>query len=135
MVDIDCFKQYNDNYGHQEGDVVLKKVANILSSSLRKNSDKVFRLGGEEFGLLFFVDNNEIAYKISNNIKNLIEKNNILHKENSASDFITVSMGLFIYDNEELTQEEIYKNADELLYKAKKAGRNRVFTNKRLNNE
>ncbi|MEA3499263.1 MAG: sensor domain-containing diguanylate cyclase [Campylobacterota bacterium] len=129
MIDIDHFKQYNDTYGHQEGDIALKKVAQVLNNSLKREDDLVFRLGGEEFGLLYFVENENDALDIANKVRVSIENQKIIHKNNSASNYITVSMGLYIYDNDDQTNQEIYKKTDKLLYEAKQNGRNQVRTN------
>ncbi len=127
MIDIDKFKQYNDIYGHQEGDEALKSVANVLKNSLKRANDYSFRLGGEEFGLLFSAKSKEDAFMLCEKIKEDIEKLKIEHKGNSASSFLTISMGLvLIYPNHSLTADEIYKLADDALYKAKNGGRNRV---------
>ncbi len=128
MMDIDHFKQYNDTYGHQAGDITLQKVAESLTNSLQRESDFVFRLGGEEFGLLYFVKNQTDALELATKAKEDIENLQIIHEKNSASKYITVSMGLFIYENEDKTMKEIYKETDELLYKAKQNGRNQIYT-------
>ena len=128
MIDIDHFKQYNDTYGHQAGDLALMKVSQSIKQSLKREEDLIFRLGGEEFGFLCFTKNNQDAYKIATTIKNNIENTHIPHKNNSASEYITVSIGLYIYDfqQEQITAEEIYLKADTLLYKSKQNGRNQV---------
>lgn len=128
MIDIDHFKQYNDNYGHQEGDTALIKVAKTLEKSLKREGDFIFRLGGEEFGMLYFTKDTEDALAIANTTKTNIEDIKIPHQHNSASDFVTVSMGLYVYDiqKEDLTPQEIYLKTDQLLYKSKQNGRNQV---------
>ena len=73
IIDIDHFKQYNDIYGHQEGDNALKKVAETLKKSMRRHTDFAFRLGGEEFGLLFHIKSKEDAEKIVNLVRKNIE--------------------------------------------------------------
>jgi len=129
MIDIDHFKQYNDSYGHQEGDNALKIVAKTLNKSLKRENDLVFRLGGEEFGLLYFVENDKDALDIANQTRIDIENKKLIHENNSASKYITVSMGLYIYNKEKMTKDEMYKKTDELLYEAKQDGRNKVKTN------
>ena len=128
MMDIDHFKQYNDTYGHQEGDTALIKVANTLTQSLKREDDFVFRIGGEEFGMLYFTEDSTDALTIANNTRQYIEDIKIPHEKNSASQYITVSMGLYLYDlgKEDLSPEEIYLKTDKLLYKSKQNGRNQV---------
>lgn len=132
LLDIDYFKNYNDIYGHQQGDMVLQKVGNILSLSLKRTNDYCFRLGGEEFGILFYSQTKEKSVDYCDTIRQNIENLKIEHKENSVSNFITASFGLYIIDLKDDKNDfyAIYKNADEMLYKAKKDGRNRVVSNK-----
>jgi len=129
MIDIDHFKQYNDTYGHQEGDVTLKAVARTLKELFKRDIDKVFRLGGEEFGILFFVKEFEDSTLVGDKIIQSIEALQIEHTKSSASHFVTISMGMFIYHNSQLTSTEVYRETDELLYKAKQNGRNQYFSN------
>jgi len=128
MLDIDHFKQYNDTYGHQEGDNALIQVANTLKKSLCREGDLLFRLGGEEFGMLYFVKNEKDAFNIANNTRQNIEHMKIEHKKNSASKYVTVSMGLFFYNtsNNILNPEKIYQETDKLLYRSKQNGRNKI---------
>jgi diguanylate cyclase (GGDEF)-like protein len=129
-MDIDHFKQYNDTYGHQMGDDVLIKVAKCLQDSLHRADDYCFRLGGEEFGLLFKSENMQSANIFSDKVRSNIEKLKIEHKHNSASEYVTASMGLICKNaNDIQDMDEMYKKADELLYKAKESGRNRVCYN------
>jgi diguanylate cyclase (GGDEF)-like protein len=130
IMDIDHFKQYNDTYGHQMGDDVLIKVADAIKNSLHRADDYCFRLGGEEFGVIFKADSKEKAHQFSNTIKQNIENLHIVHANNSASSYVTVSMGLVCkYANDEIEgMDHMYKKADDLLYKAKNNGRNQVYT-------
>jgi len=128
MIDVDYFKKFNDIYGHQSGDGTLKKIASVLKEELKRPTDYVFRLGGEEFGLLYNVSNDEDAYVIANQIRVNIENLNITHSGSDVSDFITISVGVYlIKPNDVYSVDEIYKNCDEILYKAKQEGRNRVL--------
>lgn len=127
IMDIDHFKQYNDTYGHQMGDDVLIKVSSAIKNSLQRADDYCFRLGGEEFGVIFKADTKEQAEKFSNKIRKNIENLHLEHSENSASEYVTVSIGLISKNaNNIKSAEEIYKQADDLLYKSKENGRNRV---------
>ena len=128
IMDIDYFKQYNDNYGHQEGDEVLKKFANCLKTNLRRASDLAFRLGGEEFAVVYQAETREKAIYFANLLKTNIEDLKIEHKYNSASSYVTASMGLICKNANEF-DNNFYKEADELLYEAKKNGRNQIKVN------
>ena len=130
MMDIDHFKQYNDNYGHQKGDEVLIEVAKVLKEYMKRADDYCFRLGGEEFGLLYksndISKSKEFALKILTGIENM----KIEHKYSSISDYITVSMGASCQDASNISNvDNLYKTTDDLLYKSKKEGRNRVSFN------
>lgn len=128
VIDVDYFKQYNDTYGHLMGDDVLKQVAEVLKESTLRSDDYCFRLGGEEFGILFKVENKQKAFNFANKILKTIEELKIEHKNSKASHYITVSMGLFsAYANDIDNIDDMYKNADEMLYKAKELGRNQVI--------
>lgn len=127
MMDIDHFKLYNDTYGHQMGDTALSKVAACMKNSLKRSDDYCFRLGGEEFGVIFKVDSKAQAVSFANDIKQKIEELKISHASNSASSYVTVSIGLVSKHAREIKSEhELYKETDDLLYKAKESGRNTV---------
>lgn len=127
IMDIDHFKQYNDTYGHQMGDNVLIKVAESIKTSLHRADDYCFRLGGEEFGIIFKSESKDKAKEFANKILQNIEKLQIEHSQNSASNYITISGGLICKNaNDVKDANEIYKEADDLLYKAKEISRNRV---------
>ncbi|RLA72725.1 MAG: hypothetical protein DRG78_23480 [Epsilonproteobacteria bacterium] len=127
LIDIDHFKQYNDTYGHQEGDTTLKLVAHALKDTLKRPNDYTFRLGGEEFGLIYHIKTEEDAKDIANQAKVNIENLHIEHTGNSASKFVTISSGLYIVDSsDDSTVDEIYKKSDDALYHSKQNGRNQV---------
>jgi len=129
IMDIDHFKQYNDTYGHQMGDDALTKVATSLKETLHRADDYCFRLGGEEFGVVFKVDNKDKAFEFANNIRENIENLCIEHNGNSASPYVTVSMGLVCKNAHNIKDEnEVYKQGDDLLYEAKESGRNKVVS-------
>jgi diguanylate cyclase (GGDEF)-like protein/PAS domain S-box-containing protein len=130
LIDIDNFKLYNDTYGHQRGDEVLIQVASTLKASLHRTDDYCFRLGGEEFGVLFKTDSKEKAIEFANKVKTNIENLQIEHKENNITKHITISAGLVcIKTNETINLNKIYKQTDDLLYKAKNSGRNKIIWN------
>jgi len=128
IIDVDYFKQYNDTYGHLMGDNVLKKVATALKDYSSRSDDYCFRLGGEEFGILFKSKNQEKAFQFAKMILENIENLKIEHKSSIVSKYITVSMGLFSdYSKNIIDIDDIYKKADKMLYLAKETGRNRVI--------
>ncbi|AEG00328.1 sensor domain-containing diguanylate cyclase [Methylomonas methanica] len=127
MLDIDFFKQYNDNYGHQQGDNVLISIANTLKHCLRRPRDMVFRLGGEEFGFICDADSLEDAIKICEAVRETVESLKISHQYNAAAAYVTISSGvIFITPDTRFSPEHYYKAADEMLYQAKTSGRNNV---------
>lgn len=126
MFDIDYFKQFNDTYGHQDGDKALKSVAHVIKSYTNRSYDYSFRIGGEEFVILAYHDNldklNEFVDKIISNIENL----KIPHERSIVSDYLTISCGVVRFENSHLLNtDEMYKEVDTLLYAAKEEGRNR----------
>jgi diguanylate cyclase (GGDEF)-like protein len=127
ILDIDFFKLYNDTYGHQAGDFAIKTVAKNLKSSLKRAGDMAFRLGGEEFGILCIGMNSSEALSFANSIREKVESEKIEHIKNSASKYLTISMGLVIIEPDFINNvSDLYKHADEALYKAKESGRNQV---------
>lgn len=130
MLDIDNFKLYNDTYGHQAGDNVLMQVANSLQHSFQRSHDLLFRLGGEEFGIIFSAKSVEEIETLAQKAKANIEALAIEHIHNPPSNVVTASFGLGIYSindfGQNLAIEKIYKDVDALLYEAKALGKNRV---------
>lgn len=128
MLDIDYFKKYNDTYGHQAGDNALTKVAKELALHNHRASDFVFRLGGEEFGILFLYKDKESSLEFANFLRTCIEKLEIEHKQNTASKYVTLSMGIIVRKGKDIIDsDDLYKLADEALYKAKESGRNTTY--------
>ena len=126
ILDIDFFKQYNDTYGHQEGDIVLKSVANVLKNKTNRADDFAFRVGGEEFVIITHIEKDKVFdYAIS--IKDDIENLQIEHSGNKVSKYVTISLGVVCKNAIEInSSEELYKQADINLYEAKRGGRNCV---------
>ncbi len=130
LMDIDHFKQYNDNYGHQKGDDVLIAFARTLRESINRADDYAFRLGGEEFGLIYKSKDKQKALEYANRIRENIKKLNIPHEHSSVANHITASMGLVCRNENEIQDMDIiYKEADDLLYKSKESGRDRISAN------
>ena len=126
MIDADHFKKLNDTYGHDTGDEVLKKIANILTRSIRQN-DCVGRWGGEEFLITLSNISLQKAYDITNKIRLKIQKTTFdvsLNNEIMPVN-VTISAGIYQAKNT-LEIYEAIKSADKYLYKAKDIGRNRV---------
>jgi len=127
LVDIDCFKNYNDRYGHQAGDECLRAVATSLSQSARRPLDFVARYGGEEFAVVLYEASREYAAEVLTRIQRSIAELNIPHEASTAATRLTVSIGAaFIMPTVSRTPEGLIQLADEALYSAKEQGRNRV---------
>lgn len=130
IIDIDNFKLYNDSYGHQEGDNVLIKVASSLNSFMKRVTDYCFRIGGEEFAILFITEKPNNSISFSNKIRVAIENLKIEHNKNIVSKFVTISAGLYCKKANNIKNDtEFFKKADDLLYQAKESGRNKVVSN------
>lgn len=127
ILDIDYFKQYNDTYGHQKGDFVLESVAKILANKTNRASDFAFRIGGEEFAIITSLEKDktiEFAQLIKEDIENL----KIEHKASEISKYVTISIGAVSKMAIEIKDsDELFKEADDNLYEAKKLGRNCIF--------
>ncbi len=129
MIDIDDFKKYNDTYGHHKGDCVLTCIGELLIKTASRASDFAFRLGGEEFAVLFSGLDPGQAKAFSEKIREKIEDLKIEHKQNVSSTFVTVSMGLTTQQPEsEMDMQWFYEISDQALYMAKKNGKNQIAT-------
>lgn len=123
--DIDHFKDVNDEYGHDCGDLILKDISGIILSSLRE-SDTLARWGGEEFVILLPETTLDEAELVLERIRDKVELYDIIYKEKSIKK--TISFGACYCSNPNIEIEDVIKRADESLYKAKNSGRNRVVT-------
>ncbi|MBI4004040.1 MAG: GGDEF domain-containing protein [Candidatus Omnitrophica bacterium] len=123
MTDLDHFKEKNDTFGHLVGDVVLKDVAELLKRNLRE-VDLIARYGGEEFILLLIETDAEQAMPVAQRLKQLVE----VHPIRAYDELLTqtISIGLAAYPHDAQTLETLIERADQALYAAKRAGRNRV---------
>lgn len=119
MYDIDDFKSINDTYGHNIGDEVLMKMSEKIKSILREN-DHIFRIGGEEFVILFPETTLEDANKVACKIKDAVENQEIINNKT-----ITISIGLAQAQKNE-TEDSLFQRVDKLLYHSKRTGKNRV---------
>lgn len=127
FIDIDYFKHYNDLYGHQKGDEVLKNIGKILRENIGKK-DIVARYGGEEFAVLLPNIKENEAIIIADNIRGIIESTKFYGEENQPKGKLTVSMGVSVYPDKCKTEIELIKSADDALYRAKFFNKNRVET-------
>ncbi|MBU2436252.1 MAG: diguanylate cyclase [Candidatus Omnitrophica bacterium] len=124
MSDVDHFKHFNDTYGHQVGDLVLKEVAAVLKASVR-SSDIVARYGGEEMIVLLRGTSLEGGLVAGKKIRENVEKHLVKDEDNNYK--VTISLGVSSFNSQD-NEETVIKRADQGLYKSKELGRNRVAT-------
>ncbi|MFW1677970.1 sensor domain-containing diguanylate cyclase [Pontibacter sp. JAM-7] len=127
MLDIDCFKQYNDHYGHLKGDECLKQVAEILKSVVRRSNDFIARFGGEEFALILRDTDAETAGAMAERCREQVLLQHIPHAASDISEVLTISLGVSSTvpsPGDDMTG--FIETVDKLLYQAKEQGRNRV---------
>jgi len=126
MIDIDNFKEYNDNFGHPEGDKCLKKVASILKKNLKRSEDIVARYGGEEFCVVVSCDSKQICL-LAESLRKSIEEEKINHPNSTVSTVVTISLGVAtLIPDKDNRPKQLLQYADKALYLAKGNGRNRV---------
>ncbi|MBC7531708.1 MAG: diguanylate cyclase [Oligoflexus sp.] len=123
LIDIDHFKKFNDQWGHQVGDLVLKKVAQSIRDTCRK-SDVVARYGGEEMAVILPETSSEMAELVAGRIRRNVESLAIPHGENILK--VTISLGLASLTDGLRDKEALIEKADEAMYKSKREGRNKV---------
>jgi diguanylate cyclase (GGDEF)-like protein len=129
LIDVDYFKPYNDNYGHQQGDNVIQAVGKVLQDSLRRAGDFAFRISGEEFCVVITVEHSEDAYNIAEKLRQTVESLKLEHAYSQVSSYVTVSIGIKVHQGSGAQAPEmdlIYRLADDALYEAKGNGRNQV---------
>lgn len=129
MIDIDHFKAYNDNYGHQAGDNCLMLVAKTLNQQLRRPTDLVSRYGGEEFLLILPDTDAAGAAQVAEQLRSAVEALDIKHGYSTTGTVITISVGTatMIPEGKDQT-EQLVGEADIALYRAKRMGRNQVHS-------
>jgi diguanylate cyclase (GGDEF) domain len=125
FTDIDYFKHFNDLYGHQRGDEVLRKIGTILKSSVR-SSDIVARYGGEEFAIILPNTSEEECLYIAERIRSEVEKHKFEGEENQPNGKITISLGVATFPDKANNEIELVKSSDDALYRAKFFNKNRV---------
>lgn len=127
MIDIDHFKPYNDTYGHQEGDICLKRVASALRSTLKRQCDVVARYGGEEFIAVLPDTASEGAHQVGERMRQAVDLLDITHSSSQTLDHVTVSLGVAtVIPVAGSLPEFLVKAVDKALYEAKGTGRNKV---------
>jgi diguanylate cyclase (GGDEF)-like protein len=129
MFDLDCFKEYNDKYGHVSGDNCLIQIAEIAQSLVSRQGDMIARYGGEEFAII--LPNIELngAVLFAINLQELIKSKNIPHGGTKVANIncVTISLGVTaLMIGKKTTASELIECADLALYEAKNRGRNRV---------
>jgi len=126
LLDIDYFKQYNDSYGHIDGDDCLKSVAHAILDSVRRPSDFVARYGGEEFTVILPNTSNEGASQMAELIRKNIEGLNIVNEGSKEFRVLTVSIGVVTKNVNHVSIKQFLEYADKALYRSKNIGRNIV---------
>ncbi len=127
LIDIDFFKEYNDNYGHVAGDDCLRAVSLVLDRCVKRPVDTVARYGGEEFACILPSTNFDGAVMLAEEIRHGVARLGLPHSASTASTSVTISLGvLTIQDTRGVNPEVLVDTCDALLYQAKEEGRNRV---------
>lgn len=131
LLDIDFFKKYNDNYGHQGGDDCLKQVASTLNDTIHRPSDFIARYGGEEFVAILPDTDIKGAAIIAEEMRANIESENIPHAHSDVASFVSISLGVAsMQPGKSTSEEDLVAKADAALYEAKEKGRNRYIISK-----
>jgi diguanylate cyclase (GGDEF)-like protein len=127
MMDIDLFKQYNDNYGHQGGDTCLIQIAHALSKVVVRKTDLLARYGGEEFVCILPNTNEDSAFIIAEKLRLAVAALNIPHEFSTVEKFVTISVGVATrMPAKNNSSNELLSAADQALYTSKKSGRNKT---------
>jgi diguanylate cyclase (GGDEF)-like protein len=124
LFDIDHFKRFNDTWGHEAGDLVLKSVADVIRQNVR-GSDIACRYGGEEFIVILSESTRTVALQRAETIRQDIEKLELMFGDKPL-DRVTASFGVALYPTHADNAEALVRAADDALYRAKDSGRNRV---------
>lgn len=128
LCDIDCFKKYNDHYGHQAGDECLRQVARILNSCAKRPADMLARYGGEEFVFLLPRTPLEGARILAEKARREVERMGLRHETSVVKPVVTLSLGAAsLVPSACCEPEMLVRSADQALYRAKETGRNRVM--------
>ncbi len=122
IFDVDYFKKFNDTYGHNAGDFILKGLVSVARDNIRA-ADLLVRYGGEEFLIIVPESNLEETFTMADRIRQEVEKSSFIFEEKNLT--ITISLGVAMF-RDGLTAEDFIKSADKALYVAKQNGRNRT---------
>ncbi|MDX2254729.1 MAG: PleD family two-component system response regulator [Pseudanabaenaceae cyanobacterium bins.39] len=127
LCDIDFFKNYNDNYGHQAGDDCLRQVAQAISSATNRPADLVARYGGEEFAIVLPNTDEEGAMNVAIRANNIVQALKLPHEHSQVASYITISCGVAtLIPTQSMQVSQLVKSADLALYNAKANGRNNI---------
>jgi len=127
LLDVDCFKSYNDNYGHPAGDEVLRRLADLMQRATSRAGEVVGRYGGEEFILVLPGADRESALRTARRLKDLVLAEAIEHGHSDLAEIITISQGVAtLVSDGESSPGDLIKRADSALYDAKNGGRNTI---------
>ena len=125
MIDIDKFKDYNDTYGHPNGDAALVELARILNET-KRSVDIAARIGGEEFVLILPETTKESAFHLAERIRSTVEAIPIPTLDNKGESRLTISIGIAEFPTDAAREDELMLKADDALYEAKRSGRNKI---------
>lgn len=129
LFDVDYFKRYNDEYGHQAGDSCLKQIAKASNLAVKRSIDLVARYGGEEFAVILPNTASEGAVCVAEAIREQIKALQIPHRLSDVSPYVSVSLGVAtLIPSHELSPDDLIARADSVLYEAKQQGRDRIST-------
>jgi diguanylate cyclase (GGDEF)-like protein len=131
LCDIDFFKPYNDTYGHMAGDECLRRVSEALKPFSRRPGDLVARYGGEEFAVILGNTDEQAACTLAEDIRAAVQALNIPHEHATPAGCVTISVGVATLRPDtqpDATPHDLIEAADQALYKAKRSGRNRAFS-------
>lgn len=128
MIDIDRFKDYNDHYGHAQGDECLRQVTRTLKDALHRPADTLVRYGGEEFIVLLPESDLAAARDIAERLRQAVASHPMFHLASPRASQITISLGVAAMNAHEGEFDDLLAEADKALYRAKEKGRNRVET-------
>jgi len=127
LIDVDYFKEYNDNYGHLEGDKCLQQVAQTLKNTLYRTTDFIARYGGDEFVVILSQTDKSGTMLVAENLMDTLHKENIVHNYSPISNKVTLTLGVTtLIPDESLELEDALNFADNALYVAKGRGRNQI---------
>lgn len=131
MCDVDCFKLYNDNYGHQNGDRCLRAIADAIRETVKRSVDLVARYGGEEFAVIMPNTDVQGAFHVAEALRLAVEELEIPNRASSVAPIITLSLGVSsMIPTTTQHPDTLIKNADNALYEAKRQGKNRTIIGK-----